>query len=110
MKMSLCQIDTFSLGSAPLFKFKLFKLLSTLLFTFRPLLLSLYLAKLYFSCLLFRLELDPAAAFFVSLAFACLLLSTLLTLYKLSLEPSNCRVYPCRPITLPSHYFNITSL
>ena len=109
MKMSLCQIETFSLGSAPLLLAML--LVSSLLFTFLPLLLNLYFARLYLSCLLFRLELDPAWAslFFASLA-ACLRLSTLLTLYKLSLEPSNCLVYPCRPITHPSHYFNITSL
>ena len=100
MKMSLCQMETFSLGScAPLL---LILLVSSRLFTFRPLLLSLYFAKLYFSCRLFRLELDPAWAslFFASLV-ACLRLSTLLTLYKLSLDPSNCRVYPCLPITLP---------
>ena len=107
MKMSLCQMDTFSLGS-PVPLLLLMLLVSSRLFTFLPLLLSLYFAKLYFSCRLFRLELDPAWAsrFFASLV-ACLRLSTLLTLYKLSLDPSNCLVYPCLPITLPYHYFNI---
>ena len=100
MKMSLCQIDTFSLGRAPLLLLLWF--VSRRLFTFLPLLLSLYLAKLYLSWRLFRLELEPAWAslFFASLV-ACLRLSTLLTLYKLSLDPSNWRVYPCLPITLP---------
>ena len=109
MKMSLCQIDTFSLGSAPLLLAML--LVSSRLFTFLPLLLNLYFARLYLSCLLLRLELDPAWAslFFASLA-ACLRLSTLLTLYKLSLDPSNCRVYPCLPIALTDHYFNMISL